>query len=41
VIESCDKAIGCAATASDKAVAHNAKGIALFLRGSEKQPFGV
>jgi thiol-disulfide isomerase/thioredoxin len=41
VIESCDKAIGCATTASDKAVAHNTKGIALFLRGSEKKPFGV
>jgi thiol-disulfide isomerase/thioredoxin/Tfp pilus assembly protein PilF len=41
VLESCDKAIACAATASDKAVAHNTKGVALFLRGSEKQPPGA
>jgi thiol-disulfide isomerase/thioredoxin len=41
VLESCDKAIGCAATVSDKAVAHNTKGVALFLRGSEKQPPGA
>ncbi len=41
VLESCDKAIGCAATASDKAVAHNTKGIALFLRAGEKQPPGA
>jgi thiol-disulfide isomerase/thioredoxin len=41
VLESCDKAVACAAAASDKAVAHNTKGIALFLRASEKQPPGA
>jgi thiol-disulfide isomerase/thioredoxin len=41
VLESCDKAIACAATADDKAVAHNTKGIALFVRASEKQPPGA
>ena len=38
VLESCDRAIECATAASEKAVAHNTKGVALFSRASEKRP---
>jgi thioredoxin-like negative regulator of GroEL len=38
VLESCDKAVDCAASASEKATAHNMKGIALFSRAEAKRP---
>lgn len=41
VLESCDKAVECAASAGEKAIAHNTKGVALFSRASEKQPPGA